>query len=308
MSARDLADRLGLHRAGRDWRGDCPACGYSASFVLTETRDGKTLWWCAACDDREALTAAVGCERHLPPTDAANTPERPSKAQREAWATQQWERALGASDTITETYLASRSLGRVAPPALRFLPALRHRETGHVGPVMLAAVRDVGGEVRAVHRTWLRGDGTGKADVEPAKKTLGNPMGCAVRLAPADAALVLAEGIETAIAAGLLFDLPAWACLSAGGLVAMTLPTSVRRVLIAADHDPGGARPACGTGPCPTPGGGGPQRSHRHPRHARNRLQRCSAAGAPQCLRATPSRTCRRPNRCCPSPAPSCWA
>jgi phage/plasmid primase-like uncharacterized protein len=237
MSARDLAERLGLHRAGRDWRGDCPACGYSASFVLTETREGKALGWCAACDDRKAVVAALGGERHSPPTDATNAPERPSPAEREAWATQQWERALPAAGTIVETYLASRALGRVAPPALRFRPALRHYETAHLGPVMLAAVRDVAGTVRAVHRTWLRPDGTGKADVEPVRKTLGNPFGCAVRLAPAGAALVVAEGIETALAAGLLFDLPAWACLSAGGLEAVALPASVRRVLVAADHD-----------------------------------------------------------------------
>jgi putative DNA primase/helicase len=237
MTARDLAERLGLHRAGRDWRGDCPACGYSASFVLTETREGKPLWWCAACGDRDALAAALGCGRHSPPTDPGNTPERPSPAQREAWATQQGERAPPASGTIVETYLASRGLSRVAPPALRFLPSLRHRETAHLGPVMLAAVRDVAGAVRAVHRTWLRPDGTGKADVEPPRKTLGNPFGCAVRLAPAGAALVVAEGIETALAAGLLFDLPAWACLSAGGLEAVALPASVRRVLVAADHD-----------------------------------------------------------------------
>jgi putative DNA primase/helicase len=240
MSARDLAERLGLHRAGRDWRGDCPACGYSASFVLTETREGKPLWWCAACGDREALAAALGSEGHSPPTDAHNAPERPSPAQREAWATQQWERALPAPGTIVERYLASRGLGRVAPPALRFLPVLRHHETAHLGPVMLAAVRDVSGTVRAAHRTWLRPDGTGKADVEPPRKTLGNPAGCAVRLAPADAALVVAEGIETALAAGLLFDLPAWACISAGGLEAVVLPASVRRVLVAADNDANG--------------------------------------------------------------------
>jgi putative DNA primase/helicase len=234
----DLAQALNLRRVGNQWRGDCPACEYTDSFVLTETRDRKPLWWCAACCDREALTAALGCERHmLPPTAAANAPERPSQAQREAWARKQWERTLPAAGTIVETYLASRGLGSVAPPALRFMPALRHHETAHLGPAMLAAVRDVAGTIRAVHRTWLRSDGSGKADVEPPRKTLGNPGGCAVRLAVADDALVVAEGIETALAAGLLFDLPAWACLSAGGLEAVALPTSVCRVLVAADHD-----------------------------------------------------------------------
>lgn len=240
MSARDLAARFNLRSAGNDWRGDCPACGYASSFVLSETREGKPLWWCSACDDRDALALAMGHEGGDTSPDPTNAAPRPSPAQREGWARDLWERALPAPGTVVDRYLRSRGLGTVATAALRFLTALRHTETGHVGPVMLAAVRDVGGAVRAVHRTWLRGDGNGKADVEPAKKTLGNPMGCAVCLAPADAALVVAEGIETAVAAGLLFDLPAWACISAGGLEAVVLPASVRRVLIAADNDASG--------------------------------------------------------------------
>jgi hypothetical protein len=240
MSARDLAQRFGLHRAGRDWRGDCPACGYASSFVLSETREGKPLWWCASCGDRDALAAALRSEGYSPPTDAANAPERPSTAQREGWARDLWERALPAAGTIVDAYLRSRGLGTVATRALRFLPSLRHGESGTAPPVMIAAMADVAGTTRAVHRTWLRSDGTGKADVDPARKTRGNPAGCAVRLAVVDDALVVAEGIETAVAAGLLFDLPAWACVSAGGMEAVVLPASVRRVLIAADHDASG--------------------------------------------------------------------
>ena len=28
-TARELAARLGLHWSGREWRGNCPSCGYS---------------------------------------------------------------------------------------------------------------------------------------------------------------------------------------------------------------------------------------------------------------------------------------
>jgi phage/plasmid primase-like uncharacterized protein len=148
-----------------------------------------------------------------------------------------WEKARPASGTIVADYLAARALPPVAGDALRFMPALRHREAACVGPAMLAAVRDEAGELRAVHRTWLHKDGTGKADVDPTRKTLGSPHGCAVRLMPADGAVVLAEGIETALAASVLFGMPAWSCLTAGGLEAVQLPPAIHSVLIAADND-----------------------------------------------------------------------
>lgn len=239
MSGADLAERFGLHRAGRDWRGDCPACGYASSFSLSVTRDGKPLLWCASCNDREALAALLRGGGYVAPSDRAQAPERPSDAQREARALALWERSREDDGTIRK-YLDSRGLRGFFPDALRLLASLRHRESGTSGPVMLAAVRDPGGTIRAVHRTWLRPDGSGKAPIEPAKKTLGRIDGGAVRLYPATDAVILAEGIETALAASLLFDLPAWACLSAGGLEAVQLPETLRNVLIAADHDANG--------------------------------------------------------------------
>lgn len=172
-----------------------------------------------------------------PPRDRVPAP---SSGQREAWARALWEKARPIAGTSAEAYLRSRSLGTVASDALRLLPAERHKEAARVGPVMIAAARDEAGELRAVHRTWLRDDGNGKADVDPPRKTLGSPHGCAVRLMPADGAVVLAEGIETALAASVLFGVPAWSCLTAGGLEAVQLPPAIHSVLIAADNDAAG--------------------------------------------------------------------
>ena len=41
-TARELAARFGLHRAGREWRGACPCCGYPEAFILAE-RHGRAL-------------------------------------------------------------------------------------------------------------------------------------------------------------------------------------------------------------------------------------------------------------------------
>jgi hypothetical protein len=61
---------------------------------------------------------------------------------------------------------------------------------------MIAMVEGAGGA--AVHRTYLRADGAGKADVTQAKMMLGRCAGGAVRLSDGPGPLVVAEGIETA--------------------------------------------------------------------------------------------------------------
>ena len=63
--------------------------------------------------------------------------------------------------------------------------------------------------------------------------------GAAVHLGTPDGQgrLLAAEGIETALAASALFDLPAVACPSAHGLSAFDWPPETRELYIAADND-----------------------------------------------------------------------
>jgi phage/plasmid primase-like uncharacterized protein len=107
---------------------------------------------------------------------------------------------------------------------------------------MLAAIVSGGGNLVAVHRTYLREDGAAKAPIDPTKMSLGALTGGpAIRLNEAAPEIVIAEGIETALAAGVLTALPAWAAISAGNMHhVMTLPDIVRAVTISVDPDPAG--------------------------------------------------------------------
>ena len=108
---------------------------------------------------------------------------------------------------------------------------------------MVAPIVDVDGEQTAVHKTFLRPDGAGKADLPKAeqRETGGLLKGGAVRLAPPrDGKIVIAEGLESALAAMQMFELPGWAAIYAGGIATLELPAEVRTVLIAADHDANG--------------------------------------------------------------------
>jgi phage/plasmid primase-like uncharacterized protein len=141
--------------------------------------------------------------------------------------------------TPASVYLAARGLPALAmSPALRFRRDASHPNRRGPWPAMVALVRDVGGNPVGIHRTYLRADGAGKADVEPSKASLGHVWRGAIRLDPVAQEIVVGEGIETSASAGALLGLPAWSAISAGNLAdALALPLEVRSVVIAADHD-----------------------------------------------------------------------
>ena len=112
---------------------------------------------------------------------------------------------------------------------------------------MVALIRSTAtGEPVAIHRTYLRRDGTGKADVDPAKATKGPMAGGAIMLHDPvpGAPLVIGEGIESSLSAGRLLDAPAWAGIAAGNLKAIIPPGGPREIILAADPDPVGQREA----------------------------------------------------------------
>lgn len=108
---------------------------------------------------------------------------------------------------------------------------------------MVAEIAQLDGTVAGVHVTYLRPDGSGKADVPSPKKMHGAKKGGAVRLTPAGPVLAVTEGIETALSIlEARPDLAVWAALDAGNMKAsLDLPAEVRKVLVCADNDASGA-------------------------------------------------------------------
>lgn len=235
MTGAEIAARLGLRRAGPGWAGACPVCGYKTGLRVNE-KAGRALWWCAAGCERDALTAAVLGESGGGTVRSADG--APPNDDKRDLASRLWQDALPARGSIAESYITGRGLALPAEPVIRFLPNARHAPSGKRFGAMLARMDDAAGRIAAVHRTFLAPGGAGKAPVDPPKMTLGPTRGAAVRLWPAAERLIIAEGIETAIAAAALLCGPAWAATSAGNLGdTLTLPAVVREVIIAADHD-----------------------------------------------------------------------
>ncbi|MBR0682220.1 virulence-associated protein E [Roseomonas eburnea] len=247
MNATDIAQALHLKRAGRDWRGDCPACGYRGTFSVT-TKDGRTLWRCASCQDRGGVTAVVrgviGGNWTPPAPPLASGPDN---AGRTRAALALWDEAVPLPGTLAAMYLAARGLPGEASTALRYHPALRHpHETASFPCLVALVVSTETGEPVAIHRTYLRRDGSGKAAVEPAKASKGPTAGGAIMLsAPMPGApLVIGEGIESSLSAGRLMSAPAWAAIAAGNLSRIMPPAAPSEIVIAADADEAGQREA----------------------------------------------------------------
>ncbi|MGE3993213.1 DUF7146 domain-containing protein [Pseudorhodoplanes sp.] len=179
-----------------------------------------------------AWLASIGIAK--PP----DTPEQ--KAEKQARALRLWGEAVPAGGTIVERYLRSREL-LIVPDCLRFHPKLYHFGAKAELPAMIAARCDVKGDVIAIHRTWLRGDGSGKAAVEPQRADLGPVRGTAIRLSPVASEMLIGEGIETTLAAMRLSGKPGWAAGSAGMMKEMQLPPEVRVLRLLVDVNDEGA-------------------------------------------------------------------
>ena len=159
-----------------------------------------------------------------------------------------WQRCRAIDGTHAEAYLRARAIDRCRFPALRYHPALFHRDGGGVRrlPALVAAVTGADDMLSGVHRTWLDPKLPAKAPVARPRKALGRVHGLAVRFGnPAPPTLLVGEGIETVLS--IVAAMPhtvAAAALSAGSLGAFAPPPGVRRLVVARDNDPDGEQAA----------------------------------------------------------------
>jgi hypothetical protein len=198
-----------------------------------------------ACAFQDILAAAGVTNGVYIALDPETITQRDAEAKAEAnkksrQAERCWSEALPIIGTAAERYLRGRGITCELPVTLRYHPNCWH-SSGKRFLALVALIEGVSGY--AVHRTYLRGDGTGKAEVKPNKAMLGATAGGAVRLTEARGSLVVAEGIETALslASGLL-GRPAtiWAALSTSGMRGLHLPSPPGRLTVAMDGDDAG--------------------------------------------------------------------
>ena len=243
--------------------GPCPLCNEGKDRFRFADAKGMGTWYCSQCGDTarsgyggtgwDLVMRLHRIEFHeakkmvAPYIDTA-----PVIMPRTADLSQTQERYMGlwksgeplSGEDLASQYLAKRGivLDRY-PNQLRFLPNMplwSDRKSCSYHPAMMALF--VGPEIdqRTLHITYL--DDDGNKLVQPGwdgRKLAPGPVprGGAIRLAPSSETMGIAEGIETALSAMLLHDVPVWAAMTAGVMLNWQPPPHVKNVIVFADND-----------------------------------------------------------------------
>jgi putative DNA primase/helicase len=250
----------------RNIHGPCPVCGGRDRFRF-DNNTGRGDFFCNNCgpgDGFKLLTRLHGwtfsealrhvsdvvCRYGLVEQQRAPKTDNVKQERLRAVLPARINRLLSEAqplDSVRDVvrYLGSRALW---PSAARFAlfahPAMsywsQHELVGKF-PALLTPLCDVSGDVVTVHATFLHNGQ--KLEAHAPRKLLSRctgRVGCAARLAPSAAVLGVAEGIETALSASLLYELPVWATTNASLLKSFSPPPEVRRLIVFADADKAG--------------------------------------------------------------------
>ena len=268
-SASNLAKELGAKKRGNGWLAPCPAHADRTPSLSIKGTNTRLLLHCfAGCEyaaivealedlgylDKRARTTgqAPTCKEH----DEAEARRKQQQKAQTLWHTAgEIKPGDPAYRYLTETRRLRLSH---IPTELRIAPSLEYWTTDGDKPrlvartpAMLAAVRSLSGELLGVHRTYLSPDGQ-KFNPEaynlprhaPIKKVMGSIANGAIHLYEPGETLLIAEGIETALAAHVLSGLPAWAAISSSNMGRLEVPGGVKTVIICVDNDEAGRRAA----------------------------------------------------------------
>jgi hypothetical protein len=228
---------------------------------------GAALFHCFSrqCSAHDIVAALRSARAEIAPLPVTAKPHSADEKQRIEMARRIWREARDPRGTIVQDYLFGRGftglmpeafcthaspgtlarvgVGLAIPASIRFHPRLKH-QGGTSLPAMVCAIEDHDGRTVGVHRTYLKPEGTAKAEAEPNKMALGRVRGCAVRLTAGDPMLVICEGVETGLSILQATGLHVWAALGTSNLWQIELPAFVGEVIIGADHDEPGLKAA----------------------------------------------------------------
>lgn len=244
------ADLVG--KLGGQWthgRGMCRCPVHADHSPSLSVRVGHTslLFHCfAGCATTEIL-AWIRQEgpKALASAEPGPAPLRDKNDWLRARAMELWNEGRGLGGTVAEMYLHARGLP-CRSDALRFHSSAPLGPARNLSfrPAMLARVTHRG-RVLAVQRTYLDPvHGRRARDIGNPRRMLGHPGQGAVELCPATDTLGLAEGVETAMSAAILLDIPVWAVLGNERLPRVAIPDDVTRLILLPDSDAAGQKGA----------------------------------------------------------------
>jgi putative DNA primase/helicase len=249
MNAEAIAKSLGGYkRNGKNHLCRCPAHeDRSPSLSIADGENGRILVRCfAGCDGAEIIRVlkSRGLLRDSAPQRIEvlqpSTPEHDDR-QKIEFALNLWRNRRPFTGSSAQKYVETRIPGLIVREdwPLGFHPTCPFGKERL--PAMLALMTDAeSNEPCGVHRTALKPDGSGKAEIESPKMMLGRAKNAVVRLSPDDEVsygLGLVEGIENGLTILSCGWNPVWCALSAGGIRDFPVLQGIECLTIFADHD-----------------------------------------------------------------------
>jgi hypothetical protein len=238
------ADRLGVNSRKQVF--NCRGCGAKGDVIgLVRLALGVSF---AEAVEYLAGPSAAPRERIKPRAPATDEEDARKQHAKARWL---WGKREPLAGSIGETYLRkARAYNGPLPPTLGFLPAFKDYppalicafalHPGEIEPGVLAEPRDV----QSVQLIALKPDGSGKADVEAPKRSIGGHKGLPIVVSPVNDGLGLSihEGVEDALSAYEATGLGCWASGGATFLAALAdaVPSYVECVTIGEHKDNSG--------------------------------------------------------------------
>lgn len=252
---RSMLPALGVpatHLTGK--HGPCPICQEGKDRFRFDDKEGSGSFYCTKCGAGSGVDLVMRVNRIDFRTAKARIEEQLPGSSVHVRKAQQsgtfscpnfWAMCHPVRDgDPVALYLAKRGLSLPRYPNLiRHHPRAHYRHddgaiTYH--PAMVCKYVSPDKKDFTLHMTFLDAEGN-KAKVPQVRKLAPRavPRGGAVRLANSADTMGIAEGIETALSASVLNDVPVWSALSSGQLVNWEPPDTARNIIIFGDRDPG---------------------------------------------------------------------
>jgi len=248
---RDILPKLGIadhYLTGK--HGPCPICAGKDRFRFDD-RNGKGGWICNECGagDGFSLVAKVRkidmvkAKMMVTPLLGSATKQdyrKPESSTSLRTAAERFWRGTGAvmEDSPVGLYLKRRLGCFKSRVPLRQGQATHPADRDHNYFVMAAKISGPDGKGISVHKTYILKDGN-KAPLNPNKVMMPGPLvqGASIWLSDPEEHLGIAEGIETALSASLLHEIPTWAAISATMMKSFEPPPVCKKLTIFADND-----------------------------------------------------------------------
>jgi putative DNA primase/helicase len=242
-----ILPQLGINpKLLRNRHGPCPMCGGKDRFRFDD-RDGKGTWICNRCgsgDGAELVKRVKGVEfREAAKMIEGVTgvakfdPPKPRYGASKKDLFRLWNEAVPIRPETHAGYYFKARCGLFG----NYPDSLRQISYGNFSTI-IAKVTDRDGAGVSLHKTMIRGCEVESRLLAPGKL----PDGVAIRLSgfrddsflgEGLGILGIAEGIETALSASVLFNVPVWAAISAPLLKKWRPPAGITKVIIFGDND-----------------------------------------------------------------------